>query len=99
MFCPKCGALLMPKPGKKQLECSCGHKSSEGIMLRDKAKETEKVEIVGGEEKTNITVDAECPKCGPVEAEHWEIQTRSSDESPTRFYKCKKCGHTWREYT
>jgi len=26
------------------------------------------------------------------------IQTRAADEPPTRFYRCTKCGHTWREY-
>lgn len=32
------------------------------------------------------------------EVEYWEIQTRSADESPTRFFKCLNCEKQWREY-
>ena len=100
MFCPKCGALLMPKPGKKSVECSCGYKSEESVtIIREKSKEAKKVEVVDKDDSVNVIIDAECPKCGPVKAEYWEVQTRSSDEPPTRFHRCKKCGHTWREYT
>ncbi|PJB94591.1 transcription factor S, partial [Candidatus Pacearchaeota archaeon CG_4_9_14_0_8_um_filter_35_24] len=24
--------------------------------------------------------------------------TRAADESETKFYRCTKCDHTWREY-
>jgi DNA-directed RNA polymerase subunit M len=27
------------------------------------------------------------------------VQTRSIDESMTQFYRCTKCGHTWRDYS
>ncbi|MCD6114052.1 MAG: transcription factor S, partial [Thermoprotei archaeon] len=40
----------------------------------------------------------ECPKCGNREAYVWMMQTRAADEPPTRFYRCTKCGYTWREY-
>ena len=40
-----------------------------------------------------------CPKCDTIrEVEYWEIQTRSADESATRFFKCLTCGKQWREY-
>ena len=34
-----------------------------------------------------------CPKCFTTQLEHAAIQTRSNDEAPTNFYKCKntKC--------
>ena len=34
-----------------------------------------------------------CPKCFTTQLEHAAIQTRSADEAPTNFYKCKnaKC--------
>jgi len=41
---------------------------------------------------------ATCPKCGNNEAYYWEVQTRSADEPATRFFKCTRCGHVWREY-
>ncbi|PIO07920.1 transcription factor S, partial [Candidatus Pacearchaeota archaeon CG10_big_fil_rev_8_21_14_0_10_35_219] len=28
----------------------------------------------------------------------WTMQTRAADESETKFYRCTKCDHTWREY-
>lgn len=98
MFCPKCGALLLPKKGG--VSCSCGYaEKGKEMKFRERGKESKRVDVVEKEESPNVVIDAECPKCGPVKAEYWEVQTRSSDEPPTRFHKCKKCGHTWREYT
>ncbi|WP_394325620.1 RPA12/RPB9/RPC11 RNA polymerase family protein [Candidatus Methanomethylophilus sp. 1R26] len=45
--------------------------------------------------ETRIT----CPECGHTEAYYVIRQTRAADESPTRFYRCCKCNHTWREYS
>ncbi len=41
---------------------------------------------------------AECPKCHNDKAYYWIVQTRSSDEAPTKFLKCVKCEHRWRDY-
>ena len=41
----------------------------------------------------------QCSKCGNEEAYSWQRQTRSGDEPATRFYRCVKCEHTWREYS
>ncbi|GAG32325.1 unnamed protein product [marine sediment metagenome] len=52
------------------------------------------------ENKSNLPLaDEECPKCGCPKAYYWTVQTRAGDEPETRFYKCKKCGHVWREYS
>lgn len=101
MFCPKCKSLLLPKvDGKKKLfVCSCGFKQgAESMTITEAGAKSKDVVVVEKEESVNIIVDGNCPKCGPVKAEYWEIQTRSSDEPATRFFKCKKCSHTWREY-
>ena len=29
----------------------------------------------------------------------WMMQTRGSDEPETKFYKCEKCKHVWRDYS
>lgn len=42
----------------------------------------------------NIT----CPKCGNNGAYFWYMQTRAGDEAETKFYRCVKCGYTWRVY-
>lgn len=44
--------------------------------------------------KTKIT----CPKCENIEAFWWMQQTRGADEPPTLFYRCTKCGYSWRSY-
>ncbi|MEM3846390.1 MAG: hypothetical protein QXU98_11905, partial [Candidatus Parvarchaeota archaeon] len=43
--------------------------------------------------------DIQCPRCKEMKVVSWAQQTRASDEPPTRFYKCMKCGYTWREYS
>lgn len=44
------------------------------------------------------TIDIECEKCGNGQAAWWMLQTRSADEPTTQFYRCTKCGYTWRNY-
>ena len=49
--------------------------------------------------ETNPRVEADCAKCDNKEAFYWTRQTRGADEPETRFFKCTKCNHTWREYS
>ena len=46
----------------------------------------------------NPKVRTKCSKCGHGIAFYWTQQTRAADEPETRFFKCAKCNHTWREY-
>jgi DNA-directed RNA polymerase subunit M len=93
---------MMPKTvnGKKQFVCSCGYKhAAESVTITETSKQkSQEVTVIENETSVNVIVDAECQKCGNKKAEYWEVQTRSADEPPTRFHKCTKCGHTWREY-
>ncbi|ACV24626.1 transcription factor S [Methanocaldococcus fervens] len=104
-FCPKCKNLMLPKDGK--LKCVvCGYEEetgSEGSKEYEYKEHLEnrkeKITVIEGEGvETLPTTRVECPKCGHNEAYWWLQQTRCADEPETRFYKCKKCGHTWREY-
>ena len=94
----------MPKKDKdkKVLACSsCSYtdKSKEKKTLTEVLSKAEEIEIVTeGEEKTLPEIEMECPKCGNKKAAYWLVQTRSGDEAETKFYKCTKCKHTWREY-
>ncbi|MBS3132348.1 transcription factor S [Candidatus Woesearchaeota archaeon] len=105
MFCPKCGSILLPKKegSKKLLACSCGYKSTEIDQAKIKepgAKKGRAVEVIEkGELETLPKTGAECPKCGHKTAYYWLVQTRASDEPETKFLKCEKCGHTWRDYS
>ena len=101
MFCPKCGSLLRPKEvkGKRMLGCSCGH-ISEGtstMSIKEKSSSQKDIEIME-ERETRPLTEARCPKCHHTKAHFWSIQTRAADEPETRFFKCEKCKHTWREY-
>jgi len=101
-FCPKCGAILIPKAGGR-MSCSCGYrttKKSKGPLIKEVAKEVIRLEII--EEDTNTKTlpitEASCPKCNYEEAHYWLLQTRASDEPETRFFQCAKCKHRWRDY-
>lgn len=100
MFCPKCGSILLPKKG--WLICPrCSYKSKgENAAVKEKAEHEKEVAVVCKEEAEHLplTKDMTCPKCGHEGAYYWEIQTRAGDEPATRFFKCEKCKHTWREY-
>ena len=103
MFCPKCGIILLPKKdNKKELSCSCGYstKKKEDLILKEKMiyQKKDKIEVVDKKIETLPKEKEECPKCGHNEAYFWTVQTRSSDEAETRFFKCTKCDHTWRKY-
>jgi DNA-directed RNA polymerase subunit M len=53
---------------------------------------------VAGHIEAMPTTSIECPHCHNKEAEWWLVQTASAAESSTQFYRCTKCGHTWRQY-
>jgi DNA-directed RNA polymerase subunit M len=106
MFCPKCGSLLRPKiDGRKKLmSCSgCNYKSKDtkSAQLREKiiTKKEKDVEVIDkGELNTLPLTNTDCPKCHHKKAYFWLVQTRAGDEPETKFLKCEKCGHTWRDY-
>tara|TARA_B100000315_G_C14047160_1_gene350195 strand:+ start:125 stop:439 length:315 start_codon:yes stop_codon:yes gene_type:complete len=103
MFCPKCGAILLPKKeGSKTVAlCSCGYRSgSEDFSIKEKVAKKAGVEVIEEDDtmKAMPLIDAECPKCKNKKARFWTQQTRASDEPETKFLKCEKCKHTWRDY-
>lgn len=103
MFCPKCGSLLKTKQQKnKALQyCSCGYSSEmkEVNTIKETIKkEDEIIEVIEPQEVNPLT-NEDCPKCGHGKAHWWTQQTRSGDEADTKFFKCEKCKHTWRDYS
>jgi DNA-directed RNA polymerase subunit M len=109
-FCPKCDSRLRPKlkdEGEEVLIiCSkCGYqKSSEFSAIVPKVSEPKSEEpiiVIGKKEQklqTLPTISKECPKCNNNLAYVWQVQTRSSDESSTLFFRCTKYNYTFREY-
>ena len=52
----------------------------------------------GEKTESRPTAEVTCPRCGNDTA-YWHLeQTRSADESETRFFECTECGYRWREY-
>lgn len=98
-FCPKCGSLIMVQDGKaKCAGCNYSPKNPVSIKSSEKIEKRKEIAVISEKEKTYPEVEIDCPKCEHKKAFFWTIQTRSSDEPETRFFKCTKCDHTWRVY-
>jgi transcription factor S len=100
VFCPKCGGLLLPRKGKKGFKCACGHtqKEPDQPTIKEAIKQEKDLSVIDKEIDPSPEIDATCFKCGHKKARFWTVQTRASDEPETKFIKCEKCGHTWRDY-
>lgn len=99
-FCPRCGSVLIEKRKKFGCaRCSYTAKGKVKIESSEQLKEKKEVTVIKGKETSVMpVVFAVCSKCGHKEAYFWTSQTRSADEAETKFFKCVKCSHTWREY-
>ena len=106
-FCPECKCILLEDRKNKLLLCrKCGFKKPLGanggqrfVENIEKPRDTVIVKEGSGADSDTLPVTkAECRKCGNTKAYYWMMQTRSADEPSTRFYRCTKCNHTWREY-
>ena len=99
-FCPKCGAVLIQKG--KNLRCPrCNYSSKQKAKIRTSEKVDVRKEIVIVKEKDlelHTIITEECKKCGNDKVYFWTVQTRAGDEAETKFFKCTKYGHTWRDY-
>jgi len=103
MFCPKDGSILVPKKegAKRVLVCpTCGHadRKTTKQVISEKMHKDNDVEVVEEDHHNLPITDAKCPKCEHTKAFYWTIQTRAGDEAETKFFKCEKCKHTWRDY-
>lgn len=83
--------------------CKC-QKESKRVALKKKVRQKprETIVVIGKEEqqiKTNPTTKIQCPKCENNIAYTWQVQTRAGDEGATQFFRCTKCGYTFRLYT
>ena len=106
-FCEKCGNLLVVEKKRKHAylvcrKCKRVYKTKgEKLRIASSVTEGKKRVIVMSEKdqfselpKTRIM----CTKCENMESYWWMQQTRSADEPPTMFYRCTKCGYSWRSY-
>ncbi|MEG9194430.1 MAG: transcription factor S [Archaeoglobales archaeon] len=99
-FCPKCKKLMI-YVGNKAVCRKCGYEKEVGeekVVIKSEKNKGEIPVIEGENVKTLPTTKAICPACGNNEAFWWMRQLRAADESEVRFFRCTKCGKTWREY-
>jgi len=95
LVCPKCGHTLDPSSVRDKV------RTMYKMTTRIEHTEKEKLIVIDESKLPKVlpkTKDVICPKCGHNEAFYWVMQTRRADEPPTRFFKCTRCGHVWREY-
>jgi DNA-directed RNA polymerase subunit M len=107
-FCSKCGSMMVPEKSEGAAafyRCrKCGAQEacsgSQKILTVNEPKGAGEIPVFDtNKAKERLsTVNAECRKCGHDQAFWWIQQTRSGDEPATRFFKCVRCGNTWREY-
>jgi DNA-directed RNA polymerase subunit M len=86
----KQGRIVLPtgknKKGSLKISEKMEKKDNSVAVVKDK-----------GGEMLPVVIE-KCPSCKHDRAYFWTVQTRASDESETKFFKCVKCGHTKREY-
>ena len=89
---------MLAKKGKSV--CRCGYVSKKKpLQIREKIRHgPAEIKVIQEEVNPLPVVDEECPKCGHNKANYWTMQTRAADEGETKFLKCEKCRHTWRDY-
>jgi len=106
-FCEKCEGLMVPKKSGDRafLECrACGNikETQSKDFKMSNVREHVKSKVLVIDDKSDVSIlpktDIECPECDGKEAFWWLVQMRAADEAPTRFLKCTKCSHVWREY-
>jgi len=99
-FCPACKSMMIPREG--MMVCrKCGMKipkSSNNPIVSVTNKLERSVPVLEQESAGLPTTKTKCPECGNDTAYWWLRQLRAADESEVRFFRCTKCGNTWREY-
>lgn len=99
-FCEKCGSVLIEKDKKfKCAKCNWSPKGKIDISAREIMNNKKQIGVIKDKD-TDVfpVINAVCVKCGNDKAYFWTSQTRAGDEAETRFFRCTKCKHTWREY-
>ena len=89
MVCASCGATVPKDEALAEAYTSTEAQSTDDVIETEEGL---------ADEGMPTARDVECDRCGHGEAWYTIKQTASADEPPTRFFKCKECGHRWREY-
>ncbi|WP_290810398.1 transcription factor S [Halovivax sp.] len=98
-FCDECGSMMKTEDGLWVCG-SCDFTKPKGdaaaYTVTDDQEASEIIES-SGQDSSLPETDAHCPECDNDRAYWYLQQTRSADESETRFFICTDCEHKWRE--
>lgn len=104
-FCPKCKSMMIPikkedtaKAVYRCKKCEFEKDIDKNFISKTERDERE-VTVLEQREMGMPTTRAICQECGNDVAYWWLRQLRAADESEVRFFRCTKCGNTWREYS
>lgn len=99
-FCPKCGAVLVKKKTRDGCpRCNYSTKSKVKLKTSEKIEDKKRIDVVSEKDsEVHPIIEQKCKECGHNKAYFWTMQTRASDETETKFFKCTKCSNTWRDY-
>jgi len=105
-FCDDCASMMRKKDGVMVCtNCDATDEQDEAAAEQFVTTESQTdAELIESDPDANFegkptATDVTCDECGHGEAWYTIKQTGSADEPPTRFFKCKECGHRWREYS
>jgi DNA-directed RNA polymerase subunit M len=87
-FCPKCNFKVKEENPDKKV-----------IKEQIKKGPSFKFDVVEKDSESYPLTEIKCEECGHEKAYTWEVQTRAADEPATKFFKCEKCKHVWRDYS
>jgi DNA-directed RNA polymerase subunit M len=99
-FCPRCGSVLIQKKKRDACpRCRYSTKRKTKLKVTEKIEEKKRINVISEKDsEVHPVIEEKCPECGNKKAYFWTMQTRSTDEAETKFFKCTKCGFTWRDY-
>jgi transcription factor S len=108
-FCPTCGTRLIYEKAKgkkpvlycpkckKKFDLGANETKKESMLSKkDRADSIVLIDKKAQKLRTLPTVDADCYKCKGKKAETWKLDLGSEDNMQAIFYRCIRCGHTWR---
>jgi len=98
VFCPKCGTKFENRNELTDNDFSIPPRKGGAVYSEQDSSSLKIIETDKGPSALPTT-SMDCTKCGNTTAYWWMLQTRSADEATTQFYRCTKCGHTWRNYS
>ena len=97
---------MMKKQDGEMVCTGCGERAEQTVATETfiSTEQQSGDELIESSEAANFegkptANDVLCDECGHEEAWYTIKQTASADEPPTRFFKCKECGHRWRGYS